>query len=230
MNKKRTKYIFLTITVLVILTPFLLWKILNAQNSKIYLGNQNYLLQLGYEDLYETSSADIVMLGDSHTYNLNWDELLNRKGIINRGIDADITQGYLNRLKYIYKLNPKICFVEGGINDLYSGFRVQEIFDNYKEIIEVLKNHKITPVIQSTLFVANTYASAKETNKKVEELNQMLINYAKENQIEYLDVNLLVSNKGFLNEELSYDGLHLNAKGYELWKPLVEMVLKKHNL
>lgn len=218
------------ITFLIVVTPFLIWKILKAQNSSVYLGNQNYSLQLGYEDLYETSSADVIMLGDSHTYNLNWDELLNRKGIVNRGIDGDITQGYLHRLNYIYKLNPKLCFIEGGINDFYAHFGVREVFKNYAEILEALKSHKIIPVIQSTLFVAKSYTSAKETNKKVEELNQLLIKYAKENKIEYLDINSLVSNNGFLKEELSYDGLHLNAKGYILWKPLIEEVLVRHKL
>ncbi len=225
MNKIRIKYIYIIITIFVILTPLVIWQISKAQNSNIYLGNQNYSLQLGYEDLYETTSADVVMLGDSHTYNLNWDELLGRKGIVNRGIDGDITQGYLHRLNYIYKLKPRICFVEGGINDLYAHFAVQEIIDNYIEIISVLRGHNIIPIIQSTLFVALSYRSAKETNIKVEELNQKLIQFAKDNNIEYLDVNTLVSKNGFLREELSYDGLHLNAKGYILWKPLVEKVL-----
>jgi lysophospholipase L1-like esterase len=169
------------------------------------------------------------MLGDSHTYNLNWDELLNRKGIINRGIDGDITQGYLHRLNYIYKLKPKLCFIEGGINDLYAHFSVRDIFNNYVEMIEGLNSHDIKPIIQSTLFVAKSYISAKETNLKVEELNKMLILYAKEKQIDYLDVNSLVSSDSYLNAELSYDGLHLNAKGYILWKPLVEKVLVKYN-
>jgi lysophospholipase L1-like esterase len=58
----------------------------------------------------------------------------------------------------------------------------------------------------------------------------MLIQYAKENHIEYLDINSLVANNGFLKEELSYDGLHLNAKGYILWKPLIEEVLVRNNI
>jgi len=220
----------MVIAILVAITPLVIWKILKAQNSELYLENQNYRLQLGYEDLYQTNSADIVMLGDSHTYNINWDELLNRKGIVNRGIDGDITQGYLHRLTYIYKLNPKLCFIEGGINDLYSHFTIHEIFENYNEIITVLRSHYIIPIIQSTLFVAKNYKSAKETNYKVEQLNQMLIKYSKENSIEYLDINTLVRNNSYLREELSYDGIHLNAKGYMLWKPLVEKVLEEHNL
>ena len=37
------------------------------------------------------------MLGNSNTYGVDWVELLDREGIINRGIGSDITEGFLNR-------------------------------------------------------------------------------------------------------------------------------------
>jgi len=202
----------------------------HAQNIAPYLRNTNYVIQLGMYDLFRSTKADVVMLGNSLTYNANWNEILNRSNIANRGIASDITSGYLHRLEYVYKLNPKICFIEGGVNDLYSNDSVKNIIRNYAAIIDSLQSHHIIPVIQSTLFVSVKYPRAREKNKQVQTLNNWLAEFASKNEIEFLDINLLVSKDGFLRKEFTYDGIHLNAKGYALWAPEVERVLAKHKL
>jgi lysophospholipase L1-like esterase len=204
----------------------------NTQAQKVapYLKNTNYVIQLGMYDLFTSTQADVVMLGNSLTYNANWNEILNRTNIANRGISSDITSGYLHRLAYVYKLNPKICFIEGGINDLYSNDSVKNIIRHYAQIVDSLKARSIVPVIQSTLFVGRRYPQAKDKNRQVVVLNDWLRQYALKNEIEFLDINVLVSQKGFLRPELTYDGIHLNAKGYALWAPEVERVLLQHKL
>jgi lysophospholipase L1-like esterase len=201
-----------------------------AQYTLRYLKNQNYQVQLGMYDLFTSGQADVVMLGNSLTYNANWSEILNRKNIANRGIASDITAGYLHRLGYVYKLKPKICFIEGGVNDLLSNDSVKNIMHNFISIVDSLRSHDIVPVIQSTLFVAAKYPRAKEKNKQIRTLDELLADFASKHAIEYLDINLLVSHNGFLRGDLTYDGIHLNARGYALWAPEVERVLVKHEL
>jgi lysophospholipase L1-like esterase len=203
---------------------------LSAQQSTRYLKNLNYRIQVGMYDLFKSTQADIVMLGNSLTYNANWSEILNRSDIANRGISSDITSGYLHRLEYVYKLKPKICFIEGGINDLYSNDSVKNIIRNYASIVESLQAHLIIPVIQSTLYVGAKYPQAKDKNRQVRQLNDWLVSFAAKSEIEFLDINTLVSQKGVLRADLTYDGIHLNAKGYALWAPEVEKVLAKHKL
>ncbi len=203
---------------------------MHAKRVAPYLRNTNYVIQLGMYDLFTSTQADVVMLGNSLTYNANWNEILNRSNIANRGISSDITSGYLHRLEYVYKLNPKICFIEGGINDLYSNDSVKNIVRNYSRIIDLLTARNIVPVIQSTLFVGAKYPQAKDKNRQVRVLNDWLKEYAVKNEIVFLDINSLVSKKGFLRSNLTYDGIHLNAKGYALWAPLVENVLAQHKL
>ena len=101
---------------------------LDAQYANLYLKNGNYKVQIGMFNKYKTSHADVVMLGNSLTYNANWNELLGRKNIANRGINSDITAGYLHRLSYVYRLRPKLCFIEGGVNDVYAGYSASDIF------------------------------------------------------------------------------------------------------
>ena len=195
-----------------------------------YLKNTNYVVQLGMYDLLTSTQADVVMLGNSLTYNANWNEILNRSNIANRGISSDITSGYLHRLHYVYRLRPKICFIEGGINDLFSNDSVKNIVRNYAGIIDSLQAHDIVPVIQSTLFVSARYPRAREKNRQVQTLNTWLAAFALKNEIEFLDINALVSTKGFLRADLTYDGIHLSARGYALWAPEVGRILAQHNL
>jgi hypothetical protein len=59
---------------------------LQAQQVAPYLKNKDFGIQLDMYDLHTSTQADVVMLGDSLTYNANW------------GIPSDITSGYLHRL------------------------------------------------------------------------------------------------------------------------------------
>jgi lysophospholipase L1-like esterase len=203
---------------------------LNAQLANLYLKNDNYKVQIGMFEKFRTTQADVVMLGNSLTFNANWNELLGRHNIANRGINSDITDGYLHRLSYVYRLKPKLCFIEGGVNDLYAGFAPSDIFINYSKILDSLKAHHIIPVIQSTLFVAGKRDKSNIKNQEIRDLNKLLFEYAHKLSIDYLDINSLVSQNGFLKNELTYDGLHLNAKGYSIWVPEIEKVLIKYKL
>ncbi len=202
----------------------------SSEPSPLYLQNVNYGLQTGLFDSYKTEKSDVVMLGNSLTAGANWNELLNRNNIINRGISGDITEGFLHRLDQIYRLNPKLCFTEGGINDLYANIPVKVVFENYKKIVGNLCSHEITPIIQSTLFVSTKWHDAIEKNKEVAELDVLLQNLSKENNIEFVNLNATMSTENELHEDLTYDGVHLTAKGYALWGVEVDMVLKERGL
>jgi lysophospholipase L1-like esterase len=201
-----------------------------ARKIPAYLQNKNYALQLGMYDLFTSTRADVVMLGNSLTYNANWNEILNRSNIANRGIASDITSGYLHRLDYVYRLHPLICFIEGGINDLYSNDSAAHIAANVMCIVDSLRSHGIVAVIQSTLCVAATYPRAREKNRQVVLLNELLRRLALERAVEFLDINILVSVNGFLRKDLTPDGIHLNARGYSLWAQEIEKVLTKYDL
>lgn len=203
---------------------------LKAQYANLYLQNANYQIQTGMYDLYKTSQADVVMLGDSLTFNANWNELLNRNYVANRGISNDITAGYLHRLDYVYKLNPKLCFIEGGVNDLYSNYHANEVGRNMIQIVEEMQRHHIVPILQSTLYVASGWNKSSEKNQEIRELDQFLAAYAARKGIVFLDINRLVSQNGFLRDDFTPDGIHLNAKGYALWTAEVEKVLAKYHL
>ena len=211
-------------------------------DSLRYRYNTNYDLQLDMQKAYKTKRAKIVMLGNSLTHGANWNELLGRTGVVERGIPGDILQGYLNRLDQIIKLKPEYCFIMGGVNDIYGWISVDEIFQNYLMVVNTLQARGIKVVIQSTLYAAQYWGKdwlAQNNpgvdvveynagrNKEVDKLNNLLRKYAKENNIEFLELNSKLSKNGFLISTYTYDQIHLNAKGYKIWAKEIDEILNQ---
>lgn len=199
----------------------------SAEDSLRYKTNPNYQNQVSFYEIYNKKQADIVMLGNSITHGVNWNELLGRDNVVERGIPSDVIEGFRNRLKYVFNLKPEICFIMGGINDIYNWTPVEEIFISYVKLVEELRSKNIIVVIQSTLHVSPRWNNADNRNAEVEKLNTLLKDYASDKKILFLDLNSKMSFRKTLIDDLSSDGVHLNAKGYKIWGREVDKTLKK---
>jgi len=171
-----------------------------------------YQQEVNLYKIHETEKADIVVLGDSLTYRMKWNELSDMP-IINRGIDGDTTKGVLYRMDLIYKLHPKKVFIMVGINDIITGHSIEEVFSNYKKILQSLKEKNIIPYVQSTLFTTED-----DFNIQVEKLNISLKEYCNSNKIIFIDINEKLAPNNTLIEDYTYDGVHLNDNAYKVWK------------
>lgn len=200
------------------------------QDTARYLKNPNYLHEIELYKSYKMKQADVVMMGNSITHGANWNQLLDRDNVIEQGIPSDITEGYLNRMEYVYNMRPKVVFIMGGINDIYNWIPVEEILRNYKMILSGLRVRGITPIIQSTLYAGKTWPSSADRNKVVDKLNDQLRGYAIKNNIEFIDLNKSMSSGNYLKPQLTHDGLHLNARGFRIWASEVDKVLAKKGL
>ena len=209
-------------------------------STAVYMKNSVYPLKIELYEIYKKIPCDIVMLGDSRTDGVNWDELLGRPNIIARGIPSDVTEGFLARMEYVYNLEPKLCIIQGGLNDIYNWTPVEKIYQNYIKIISGLRAKGITPVLQSVIYAGKIWGKDylvrtnsklkaedvnKERNQQIEKLNRMLKSYAKRNDIVYIELNDVMSFRGLLKDELTRDGVHLNARGYKIWGRKIDEVL-----
>lgn len=192
-----------------------------------------FLLYTAKDELYQkyivpNRTNKIVMLGNSLTRDGGkWEFLLKRNDVVNSGVGGFTTKHLIWILKRdVYKYQPQICFVEGGINDLGIGIPVNNIFQNYKTLVDSLKSHNIIPVIQSTIYTEKD----KEKNQQVESLNSLVREYAMDNNIDYIDLNQHLSSNNTLKKEYSRDGIHLHKEAYLPWRDEVLKVLKKHNI
>lgn len=198
--------------------------------DSLYLKSKVYQQQIELYDSYKTTSADVVMLGNSITFGVNWNELLGRSTIVNRGIGGDNTLGMLHRLKYVYNLHPKLCFIMAGVNDIYADAPVDLVYKNYLAIIDTIRSKKIIPIIQSTLFVNPKWKRSEEKNPLIAQLDSLLKNYARKNDILFIDLNSILSENGVLKTEYTTDGVHLTPAAYSKWRDILEPVLRKYKL
>ncbi len=204
--------------------------LLAQKDTARYKLNPNYTLQMGLYEIYKPLKADIVMLGDSRTHGCDWNSLLGRNNIAEMGITSDVIEGYLSRLNYVFRVSPKVVFIEGGINDIYNWTDVEKIYQQYTSLIRMIKSKGIIAVVQSTLLAAKKYPYAEGRNKEIIKLNKLLSEYCSKNNIEFINLNEKMTRNDFLIDDLTYDGVHLNGKGYKIWGSEVEKILNKLNL
>ncbi len=196
--------------------------------------------KLTYFDFHykkESLSPNIIMFGNSIIRHGKWDDLLERQDVINRGISGDNLPCMCERLKYLKNKNAKIWFIEGGINDLPHKTPIS-LFENYKSIIEFVKSENAIPVINLVFYLSPkaglkfpSRADYKKINSLITELNDMLIDYAIKNNIDYINLNKIISGKdNVLKEEYTSDGVHLTEKAYKEWSKMIEEILVKYKI
>lgn len=165
--------------------------------------------------------ADVVMMGDSLTHGAEWKEMFPNQLIVNRGIDNDTTEGLLARLDDSLMLKPKAVFLMIGINDFADLSRsVEAVFVTYRSIVSRLERSGIRVVVQSTLPCNETkgvWKSCLAINLKIRQLNTRLATLASP-RVNYVDLLAVLTDSSGLRNELTYDGVHLNGQGYQLWK------------
>ena len=200
------------------------YKFITLDRHYTYLLNPQYDEQTDLQSAYETK-GNIVMLGNSIVYRVHWNELLGRSDVINRGIGSDITAGYLNRLQYVFNVQPKICFIEGGINDLVKEIAIDTIVYNMRRLTDTLEHHNIKVVLNSTIHVGASYPNSEEVNQKVKELNKRIKEEFPGNTI--IDLNTIIAPDGVLQDQYARkDAVHLTSKAYLVWRDKILLALR----
>lgn len=174
-----------------------------------------------------TRKANIVMIGDSLTDIAEWSEIFPDASIVNRGIGGDTANGILSRMDGVLSVGAKKAFIMVGINDLLKGVSPSDILEDYSKIVKILIEHGHQVYIQSTLFCNGNLlpvACTKNLNK-INILNASLEQLTKQHGLTYINLNSDLSLNGQLNELYTYDGLHLSASGYEVWKNKIEQYI-----
>jgi lysophospholipase L1-like esterase len=167
----------------------------------------------------------IVFLGDSLTAHCEWRELFgDRFPILNRGIIGDTSAGVLNRMGEVARLRPAIVFLMVGINDGLTGNGPDQTVANFGKILSALEAAGSKVYLESLLPVRDVKA-----NRWSEEVNQKarVLLAASFPAVEFVNVRPAFEDReGLLDAKYTWDGLHLNADGYLLWKRQIESLIK----
>jgi len=167
-----------------------------------------------FEKLNKTH--DIVVFGDSIMERFEWTEYFKDVDIVNRGIAGDTSFLILERLDNVVATKPEKVFLMIGINDLNRGRSPETIFNNIVSIAEKLNDNGIKVIMQSVILLSEEYDLDHKVadNKEILKLNELIKEYCFEKKYIYVDHNENLAYKGYLNNDYTIDGFHLNGNGY----------------
>lgn len=199
--------------------------------ARVFKDHSDYREVTDLYSVYSPGQKDIVMLGNSLTYRISWNELLGREDVANRGISGDITGGFLNRMNFVFNLQPKICFIEGGVNDLALHVDHETILGNLNTLVDTLRSHRIKPVLTTVTYVTSFYPNAIRCNSKSAALNESIKQMAEQKQVDLIDLNSKLAEGEFLRPENAiHDGIHFSSKAYKIWKEEIEKILEQEKI
>jgi lysophospholipase L1-like esterase len=169
-------------------------------------------------------NINLLFLGDSLVAYFPLHKYFPNKAI-NQGIPGDTTIGVLKRLSEAIKHQPKTVVCHIGTNDfVLTDDDVYHIAKRIKQIYESLLPSRV--IIISPIPIHDELlktAQFKRENKDLSSLNELLINLIPNK--DYLNIFNLFLKHNQLNSDYTYDGLHLNEKGYEIYhKALLDML------
>jgi lysophospholipase L1-like esterase len=185
-----------------------------------------------FEILPDTKN-EIIFLGNSITDGSEWGELLQNPHAKNRGISGDTSEGVLNRLYQVTRVQPAKVFLLIGINDLSKNISPDTVYANICKIVSTirLKSPKTKVYVQSILPVNNsfkTFATATSRTPQVKDINERLRNICPKLGATFVDLfsELKNPNDDLLNPMYTNDGLHLLGEGYKVWLKVIRPYLK----
>ena len=166
-------------------------------------------------DQAEVKEARVIMVGDSLVSMYDFD------GVANFGIAGDTIDGVRNRLDMVRRLNPKVTFVLIGSNDIID-YDVPRMCKRYVIYVYNPLKKTDTLVIAITLpYVSESIELSSQKNRKIDEFNKFL-----RERYFVLDLNKATEEDGYLKDEYSLDGVHLNEEGYRVFNRMVVEMLK----
>ena len=190
----------------------------------------------GFVEIAKKGGVDLLFIGDSITDGWRsrgkdvWEKNYGPLKAANFGIGGDQTQHVLWRLQNgeLDGIKPKLAVLMIGTNNL-RGNTDEEIADGVKAIVAEL--HKRTPETKLLLLgVFPRGEKADDPNRgRIKRINAIIAQLDDGGKtIKYLDIgDKFLQPDGTLPKSIMPDGLHPNAKGYEIWVDAIAPTLQE---
>ena len=179
----------------------------------------------------------VVFMGDSITdfWGRSVGTFFPGRPYVNRGISGQTTPQMLIRFRAdVVALKPAAVVILAGTNDIAGNTgpsTLAAIEDNLASMADLARANGIRVVIASVMPVNDNTVKDETTQRPPETiraLNTWIKAYAAREHLVVVDYHAaMVDARGELKKELSEDGLHPNAAGYEVMAPLVQSAIDK---
>lgn len=158
--------------------------------------------------------------------------------VLNRGIGGDTSKEMFSRLKNTaLLLKPQKVFIWVGTNDLAQGFTPDTICENIRKCFRAFRTEQknvriylfcVTPVSYQKRNPIADFMVGKRKNQTIQALNASYRALCKKENVACVDFyNKLLNGKGELNDDYTWDGLHLTATGYQIAVQVMRSILTK---
>lgn len=181
----------------------------------------------------------VVFMGDSITDNLHnarFGGFFPGQPYINRGISGQTTAQMLLRFyPDVIALHPRAVVIFGGTNDIGGNLgpvSLESIEDNLAAMADLARANGIKVIMASLTPVCDIAGRPPMTPGRPPEtilaLNRWIKDFAAKQGFVFLDYfSATVDDKGFFRSDITDDGLHPTAKGYEIMNPLAEKAISQ---
>lgn len=150
--------------------------------------------------------------------------------VINRGFGgSQLSDVIYFAERVILKYKPSIVVLYCGENDIAAGKTPQRVFNDFKQLMNII--HESLPETYILYIPCKPSVLRWKLWDKMSEANRLIEEYIKTDElVELVDVRpVMLGTDGTPKPDIFVeDNLHLNAKGYALWTPLVREKILKH--
>ncbi len=194
---------------------------------------------------YQTNNRELVeskkqiqaiFIGNSITQ--NWVSLdsvfFTNNNYIGRGISGQISAQILLRMREdVIKLKPCVVVINAGTNDIAENANIYDpeiTLGNIISMVQLAQANNIKVVLGSVLPTNHFNWSPNIINvaNKVIDLNARIKNYAKANNIPYIDYHSALKDKdNGLDLKYGEDGVHPKIEGYHIMESLAKQAIDK---
>jgi lysophospholipase L1-like esterase len=148
--------------------------------------------------------------------------------VLNRGFGgselSDVVQ-FADRIVVPYK--PRVVVLYAGDNDLAAGKSPAQVFAEFQSFVSII--HRELPNTRVAFVAIKPSIARVNIIDKMRVANQLIRDYIRtDSRLVYVDVfTPMLDASGQPRRELFLeDGLHMNAKGYAIWRDLIYPILR----
>ncbi|MCK5442424.1 MAG: G-D-S-L family lipolytic protein [Maribacter sp.] len=181
-------------------------------------------IQKKYDTLWDSSKETIVFTGSSSVR--IWKDLESISPghqIVNSGFGGSQASDLLAfSEELILRFNPNKVFIYEGDNDISASKKPKDIIHTIEEIIKKIRAQNNT--VQIVLIAAKPSISRWHLKRNYKRLNRKFKKLSKkDNRIKFADVwKPMLHNRHVMQDIFIEDGLHMNAKGYNIWRATIK--------
>lgn len=201
-----------------------------------YLNYQQWVTLLRQEaEAHQNAPHLTVLLGDSISLWFPQDLLPGRRTWLNQAISGEQSDMLLRRLDALDQADIESVFLMVGVNDLIAGVPESQVQENIREAVRYLRDqHPRADIVLQSILPHGGEGSTWEgrdrllllPNDRIQAVNAALEELAWENDVYYLNLYpLFADGDGALRPDLTTDGLHLNERGYLVWRTAIALLL-----